>query len=85
MTQQHLRSIAIAHPVPSEHKVELRLASLERMKRFYEERIAVSTAIQSRMFREFIVAIVYAITIIKMYRKLTKRLAAELQDDSTNT
>lgn len=84
MIQQPLRDIIAAHPVPAESKINKRLASLERMQAFYETKVSTAGITQFRIFREYVVAIVYAITVIKMYRKLTKRLAAELEREANN-
>lgn len=85
MTQQlpdtAIARLARSHPLPKAAKIDHRLESLERLQKFYEKRVSIVPEIQSRMFRQFIVAIVYAIMMIKKYRSLTKELAAELEQE----
>lgn len=86
MTQRQadLKALLKSHPVPAEDKLERRVKRLERMAGFYSDKAAEAPEKQSMMFMGFVSAIMYAITTIKMYRKLTKRLAelaAETEGD----
>lgn len=82
--KQELVALAKSHPVPSEIKLERRMKRLERMERFYDEKIAEAPEKQALMFNGFVSALVYAMTIIKMYRKLTKQLAELAQEATSN-
>lgn len=73
--KEQLLAIAKSHPVLSEEKVTRRISRLERMTRFYQDKVPEAPEKQSQMFAGFVSALIYASTIIKMYRKLTKRLA----------
>lgn len=82
--QQELVALAKSHPIPSETKLERRMKRLERMERFYDEKQAEAPEKQALMFNGFVSALVYAMTIIKMYRKLTKQLAELAQEADSN-
>lgn len=73
--QAEIQALAKSHPVPSEDKLQKRLLRLERMLRFYEEKAPEAPEKQGLMFSGFVSALLYAVTMIKMYRKLTKKLA----------
>lgn len=78
-----IRALAQSHPVPSEEKMVRRNGRIERMARFYEEKAVDAPEKQGLMFSGFVSALMYALTIIKMYRQLTMRLA-ELADEGVN-
>lgn len=84
--QDEIKALAKSHPVPSEMKLDRRMKRLERMTRFYEEKVPEAPEKQSLMFSGFVSALIYAATMIKMYRKLTQRLAelAEEAGDENN-
>lgn len=73
--QEVINALARSHPVPSEEKLLRRMARLERMARFYDEKAPDAPEKQAMMFKGFVSALLYAMTMIKMYRKLTKKLA----------
>lgn len=81
--KDEIKALAKSHPVPSEPKLDRRMKRLERMTAFYEEKAPEAPEKQSLMFSGFVSALLYAATMIKMYRKLTQRLAelAEEADD----
>lgn len=78
MTQQHLeqeiRELARAHPVPSQEKLDRRMQRMERMKAFYEDKQPDAPEKQALMFKGFVSALVYAMAMIKMQRKLCIRI-----------
>lgn len=82
-TQEKIVALARSHPIPSEDKLERRMRRLERMTKFYEEKAPEAPEKQGLMFNGFVSALLYAATMIKMYRKLTKRLA-ELAEEAQN-
>lgn len=89
MTQHQaneLKALAKSHPVPQEEKLLRRVGRLERMSKFYEEKSADAPEKQGLMFNGFVSALMYAMTTIKMYRRLTKRIAemAEEAPDERN-
>lgn len=77
MTQirAEIRALSKSHPIPQQEKLDRRMLRLERMARFYDDKAPEAPTKQGLMFRGFVSALIYAITIIKMYRKLTKKLA----------
>ena len=79
--QAEIKALAKSHPIPSEIKLERRMKRIDRMTAFYEEKIPEAPEKQSLMFTGFVSALIYAATMIKMYRKLTKKLA-ELADEA---
>lgn len=79
--EQELITLAKSHPVPSPDKLERRMKRIDRMTAFYEEKIPEAPEKQSLMFTGFVSALLYAGTMIKMYRKLTTKLA-ELADEA---
>lgn len=70
-----VKALAKSHPVPSQDKLERRMARMDRMLRFYEEKAPDAPEKQGLMFKGFVSALLYAMTMIKMYRKLTHRIA----------
>lgn len=76
-----VQALARSHPIPSELKLERRMHRLDRMARFYQEKAPEAPEKQGLMFNGFVSALIYAMTMIKMYRKLTKRLA-ELAEEA---
>jgi len=85
-TKQKILALAKSHPVPNEDKLERRMKRLDRMAKFYEEKAPSAPEKQSMMFTGFVSALMFAATIIKMYRKLTKQLAelAKEVDENEN-
>lgn len=86
MTRQHLDAIkrlAKAYPVPQPTKFDRRIKRLERMRVFYDAKIPEAPTAQAALFTGFVGAIMYAITILKMHRRLTNRLA-ELAGEETD-
>lgn len=73
-TQANLKALIKSFPVPSEDKLTRHILRLERMRHFYEEKIPEAPEKQGLMFTGFVSALVYAITMIKMYGKLTEKL-----------
>lgn len=78
-----IKSLARSHPVPSELKLDRRMNRLERMTKFYEEKAPTAPEKQGLMFSGFVSALIYAMTMIKMYRKLTRRIA-DLAEEAEN-
>lgn len=81
--QADLKALAKSHPVPNEPKLNRRLERMARMAKFYEEKIPDAPEKQANMFTGFVAALLYSMTMIKMYRKLTKRLAELAEDNAT--
>lgn len=82
--QKQVNALAKSHPEPEVKKMDRRMNRLERMNRFYKEKAPKAPQRQSKLFLEFISAISYAITVIKMYRQLTrslKTLTREVEDE----
>lgn len=75
--------LARQHQVPSELKLERRMDRMQRMTSFYESKIPDAPEKQANMFKGFVSSLLYAMTMIKMYRKLTKALA-ELAEEAQN-
>lgn len=82
-TQAELKRLAKAHPVPSDVKFERCLKRLTRLRDFYLDKYPQAPAAQSILFRQFANSLFYTITTIKMYRALTKKLAALAEEDDT--
>lgn len=68
--------LARQHQVPAELKLERRMDRMNRMTKFYESKIETPDIPekQANMFKGFVSSLLYAMTMIKMYRKLTKAL-----------
>lgn len=83
MANIHDEIIALikSHPVPQDDKLERRLNRLRRMENFYIDKITEAPEKQALMFNGFVSALMYATTVIKMYRQLTKKLA-ELAEEA---
>jgi hypothetical protein len=79
--KEEIKALARSHPVPSEDKLARRMKRIERMNSFYEAKIPEAPEKQSLMFTGFVSALLYAGTMIKMYRKLTIKLA-ELAEEA---
>lgn len=79
--KDEIKALAKAHPIPSETKLERRMKRLERMTAFYQEKAPEAPEKQSLMFTGFVSALIYAATMIKMYRKLTQKIA-ELAEEA---
>lgn len=79
--------LARQHQVPSEPKLERRMDRMQRMLNFYESKIPDAPEKQANMFKGFVSSLLYAMTMIKMYRKLTKALneLAEEAEHETRT
>lgn len=75
--------LARQHQIPSEPKLERRLDRLQRMLTFYESKIPEAPDKQANMFKGFVSSLLYAMTMIKMYRKLTKAIN-ELAEEATD-
>lgn len=78
--QALVNSLAMRHSIPADGKLKRNLARLERMANFYEEKIPSAPEKQAFLFRDFSTALFYSMTIIKMYQRLTMRIA-ELAED----
>lgn len=78
--KDEIKQLAKTHPIPSEDKLQRRMKRLDRMTAFYEEKIPEAPEKQSLMFTGFVSALLYAATMIKMYRKLTIKLAQLAED-----
>lgn len=81
--KEEIKALARSHPIPSEDKLTRRMKRLDRMTEFYREKAPEAPEKQSLMFTGFVSALVYAATMIKMYRKLTKKLA-ELAEEASD-
>ena len=82
MTPDRVKQLAATYPIPSEAKLERRMSRLARMERFYTEKQPDAPEKQAKMFGEFVNALRYAQTTLKIYRKLTKEIADEARTDS---
>jgi ribosomal protein L20 len=76
-----LQKLSKSHPIPGDEKLERRLLRLERMRDFYIDKIPEAPVKQGMLFSGFVTALVYAITTIRMYRKLTTKLKELAEDD----
>lgn len=85
--QAKINELARQHQVPAEQKLARRLDRMTRMTSFYESKIPDAPEKQANMFKGFVSSLLYAMTMIKMYRKLTKALQelAEEQDGIQTT
>lgn len=72
--QAEIKALAKSHPIPQDLKLERRMSRINRMIRFYEEKAPIAPEKQGDLFRAFASSLIYAATIIKMYRKLTKKI-----------
>lgn len=85
--KDQMKQLAKSHPVPSEEKLQRRMKRIDRMTTFYEEKIPEAPEKQATMFTGFVSSLIYAATMIKMYRKLTikiAQLAEEAGDENSN-
>lgn len=76
-----IKALSRGHPVLAQSKLDWRLRQLERMAGFYEAK-APESKDGGALFRGFASAILYSITIIHMYRKLTNSLAALAESET---
>lgn len=72
--KDEIKRLALSHPIPQDDKLQRRIYRLERMGLFYEAKLETAPGNQGLMFKSFVSALVYAVAMLKMYRKLTKRL-----------
>lgn len=80
-----IEKLAKSHTIPNDEKLEKRLDSLNHMARFYENKAETGDEKSRRMFKSFVESIMYAITVIRMYRSLTKsinKLAEEAENET---
>lgn len=82
--QSKINELARQHQVPSDLKMERRLSRMDRMVKFYEAKIPDAQEHQANMFKGFVSSLLYAVTMIKMYRKLTKALHELAQEEEQN-
>jgi hypothetical protein len=81
--QAKILELIKSHPVPSQDKLDRRVKRIERMKAFYEDKQADAPEKQALMFKGFVSALVYAMAMIKMHRKLCialNELAEEIEN-----
>lgn len=82
---QHLAdglvAISKSHRPPNQKKLERQADRLERMAKFYREKIPDAPEKQAALFEGFVDALMYGITLIRMYQALTIRLS-ELSSES---
>lgn len=78
-----LIELARRYQVPADEKMNRRLDRIQRMLTFYESKIPDAPEKQANMFKGFVSSLLYAITMIKMYRKLTKELNT-IAEEATN-
>ena len=81
--QDKIIIIKRAHPPLNEQKNDMQIERLIKMADYYNKRVEENPDFNSRAFQNYIDALVYSITIIKMYRKLTKHIQ-ELKSDDTD-
>lgn len=76
LTQEHARGLRADHPIRSGSEAARHLGRLERMLAFYRAKVDTMSPHEGQhvMFTGFIAALVYAISVIKAYRKLTKQI-----------
>jgi hypothetical protein len=79
-----LKAIVRSHPIPSEEKMDRRLARLERILNFYADKAPDAPENQGKMFNGFVSALAYAMAMIKAYRKLTILLAELAEEGNTD-
>lgn len=83
--REELLALAKANPVPSVTKMDRRLQRMERMAKFYSDKAPEAPEKQGKMFREFVSALIYAVSILKMYRRLTRKLALLAEEAGNGT
>lgn len=78
--QEEINALAEGHRIIDKAKLNNRLSSIERMTAFYESKLPDAYPGQAAVFKRFIIALVYAGNVIRMYHNLTKKLA-QLSDN----
>lgn len=73
--QAEIKTLANSDSVPNDKKLEKRIKNLNKMAAFYEEKIKHSPDGEAMMFKTYVSTLLYAVTIISMYRHLTKKIA----------
>lgn len=81
MAKRGIGALSRSFPPLSGEKMTRRIARLERMAAFYESKVPEAPEHQGYMFNGFVNALMYAITIIGMYAKLTKALAELAEEE----
>lgn len=81
--QQRINALANQHARPSDEKMERQIIRMERMAGFYQDKAETAPEKQANMFKGFVAALSYAMTIIKMYRKLARAIN-ELAEEANN-
>lgn len=71
-----IKALNKGYPPPSTDKMDRRMKRLERLFRFYTDKTPEAPPKQAMLFRGFITSLVYAMTILKMYRALTRKIEA---------
>lgn len=81
--QDEINKLAHDFAIPVEDKLLRRLERLDRMSRFYADKIPDAPERQGFLFQSFVSALKYADTVMNMYQQLTTRLneLAEVEDD----
>lgn len=85
---EELKRLSEKYPVPTQSKFERYMPRMERLVRFYTDKVEIAPERQANLFKGFIHALDYFITISKMYRKLTREIktkAEEAENESTTT
>lgn len=69
-----IEELSRTYPPLNDRKSQRRVNTIERIAAFYEGKIPVVDEKASSMFRDFIGALKYAVTAIKMYRKVCEEI-----------
>lgn len=71
-----IQELAKRYSVPQDEKITRRVERLQRMADWYKKKIEDAEPHNQGLFKTFVGALNYAITVIKMYRKQTEELEA---------
>lgn len=82
MTPDQAKVLSKSHPVPAQGKLDNRLRNLQRMVEFYMKK-APEGDDGGITFYAFAGSLKYAISIIKMYVTLTKKIAELAEQEET--
>jgi len=75
------KELSDKYPVPTQQKFERYMPRMERLIKFYTEKAEIAPERQANLFKGFIHALNYFVTIAKMYRKLTRELKSKAEED----
>lgn len=82
--QVEVKRISRGNPIPEDVKMTKKIESLNRIAAFYRSKAEIAPKQQSNMFSSFASTITYSVTILSMYRNLTKELAELAKESETS-